>query len=249
MNYPLIKPAFYKNLFQEISEFVKSPSTMMTPSKSVKMKIYDMIGLFVLKMLLLIPVVLFFAVVYDPKSLTQVSMTERFSPPLLLLVGGVILPLVEEVGFRLSLKFRPVYLAMTLCVFTYYILTKGVYQTKISLVDDTFLLRLGSSLIVGLVVFALANIHHIKLKLTQFWQSHFRWIYYATCLVFAAVHIFKYELIWLNILLLPILTLPQLMSGIIYGYVRVSFGFQYNFLFHLSTNVMAIGLSMLPFGN
>lgn len=245
MKYPLIKPAYYKSLFLEISSFVRSPGTVMIPSKSTRMKVYDMIGLFVLKMLMLIPLMIFFGLVYDPKSLTQASMADRFSPPMMLLVGGVILPLVEEVGFRLSLKFKPAFLAMSVGVFAYYILTKGIYHTKISEVDDTFMVRAGASLLVGLGIYLFAHIRHIRIELAAFWQAHFRYIYYTSCVIFAAVHIFKYELIWLNVLLLPLLTLPQLMSGIIYGYVRITFGFQYNLLFHMATNVLAIGLTQL----
>jgi len=68
--------------------------------------------------------------VYKPKNLTSVSMSERFEPLLLLLVGGIILPMFEEIAFRLSLKFKPIYLALTAGTFTYYILTKAVFKTK-----------------------------------------------------------------------------------------------------------------------
>lgn len=245
MKYPLVKPAYYVSLFRDLFFFIKNPSLEEQTEKSTRRKIYDTIGLFIVKMICMIPVILFFALIYDPENVQKASMSERFSPLVMLLVGGFILPLVEEVAFRLSLRFKPLYLSLSLFVFVYYLLTKMVFDTKISAIDDSFVLRAGISVGFGLLLFPLFNYRTIKAKLYQFWQSNFRWIYYLTSLVFAWIHLAKYEIILLNVLLLPILTLPQLMSALINGYTRVKFGFQYPLLFHMANNVIAVGLSVL----
>lgn len=243
--YPLIKSKYYRKLLLEIYAFIKTPRPERDRIKSVKDKLYDTIGLFILKMLFLIPVMLFFAVVYDPENVQSQSMADRFSPFILLFVGGLLLPLVEEVAFRLSLVFKPSNLALSSSALFYYLLTKAVFHTKISAYDETFLLRFGISLGFGGFVFIVFNRSSIRQHWEKLWVSNYRFIYYATCIVFAWMHISKYELIWLNVLLLPILTLPQLMSAIIYGYTRVVFGFQYPLLVHITTNTAAIGLSMV----
>ena len=247
MRYPLIKPRFYGNLFQEILQFIRTPTLEITHDKTVRQKIYGTIGLFILKFLFLIPVVLFFALVYDPENVQNVKMTDRLSPFVFLLVGAFILPFLEEVAFRLSLRFKPIYLTVSSVVLSYYILTKLVFQSSMSLIDDSFVVRVLASLFVGLIVFFIVNEATVKERLTRFWASYFRWIYYTICLLFAWVHITKYELSWKHLLLLPILTLPQLFSALIYGYIRVSFGFQYPLFFHMTNNLLAIGLSFLPF--
>jgi len=247
MNYPLARPKYYFALFKEIFDFIKSPKNKKNLQKSTKAKIYDTIGLYFLKLILLIPVVLFFALVYDPENIQGTSMSDRFSPIAFLLVGGIILPLLEETAFRLSLRFNPIYFALSSSVFSYYILTKAIFFTKMSAVDESFVIRVFISLLVGMLLFPLVNIESLKDKLTKFWSLHFRSIYYLSCLFFAWVHITKYELNLINILLLPILTLPQLMSALIYGYTRISFGFKYPLLFHMSNNLLAISLSFLPF--
>ena len=245
MNYPLIKPKYYVSIFKEITSFIKNPKIERNLEKSTKIKIYDTIGLFILKMVFLIPVVLFFAIVYDPENIQKGNMSERFAPLVLLLVGGVILPFIEEAAFRLSLKYKPSYLALTAAVFSYYILTKIVFQTKLSAVDESFFMRTGISILIGAFLFAIINMKSINKKLIKFWSMHFRSIYYFSCIVFAWLHISKYELNWTNVLLLPILTLPQLMSAIIYGYTRVSFGFQYPLFLHMSNNLIAISMSFV----
>jgi len=245
MNYPLIKPKYYFSLFKETLNFIKNPKNEKNRTKSIKLKIYDTIGLLILKMIFLVPVILFFAVVYDPENIQKDNMSERFTPIMLLLVGVVILPFLEEVLFRLSLKFKPIYLALTSSVFCYYILTKLVFHTKLSAVDESFLMRVVISISLGLVSYPIINIKSFKKTLSKFWAQHFRSIYYISCLVFAWMHYSKYELNWTNTLLLPILTLPQLMSAIIYGYIRVSYGFQYPLLLHMSNNLIGFSMSYL----
>lgn len=245
MNYPLIKPKYYISLFKEIINFIKNPKNEKNFTKSTKQKIYDTVGLLLLKMLFLVPVVLFFAIVYDPENIQEENMSERFTPIVLLLVGVIILPLLEEVLFRLSLKFKPIYLALTLSVFCYYFLTKLVFYTKLSALDDSFLTRAVISILLGVIFYPIINIKKIKATLSEFWTRHFQSVYYISCLVFAWMHYSKYELNWTNALLLPILTLPQLMSAIIYGYIRVTFGFRYPLFLHMSNNLLGFCVSFL----
>ncbi|EZH74085.1 hypothetical protein ATO12_14515 [Aquimarina atlantica] len=247
MRYPLITPKYYFTLFKELIGFIKKPKYENNLEKSVTLKIYDTIGLYFLKFMLLIPVILFFALVYDPENVQKANMLERFSPLVLLVVGGIILPLIEEVAFRLSLKFKPIYIALSSSVFSYYALTKIVFQTKISAIDESFMIRVVIAIALGLLLYPVVNSTSIKERLANFWRTHFRSIYYISCVCFAWIHITKYELNLTNILLLPILTLPQLMSALIYGYIRTSFGFKYPLFFHMSSNLLAISLSLLPF--
>ncbi|MTI21506.1 hypothetical protein E1176_10795 [Fulvivirga sp. RKSG066] len=67
MKYPLIKPKFYIGLFNELILFIKAPSNSPNHDKSNKEKVYDTIGLFILKMILLIPVMAFLLLFTIPK--------------------------------------------------------------------------------------------------------------------------------------------------------------------------------------
>lgn len=249
MNYPLIRPKYYFSLFIQILAFIKKPHNRRDLEKSTRTKVYDTIGLYIIKLVLLIPIVLFFALIYDPENIQSASMADRFSPLVLILVGGIVLPFLEEVAFRLSLQFKPIYASFSLSVLSYYFLTKAVFFTKMSAVDDSFLIRILVSVLVGFTLYPIVKMDSIRVRLITFWNTHFRSICYVSCLIFAWMHISKYELSWVNILLLPLLTLPQLMSALIYGYIRISFGFQYPLLFHISNNFVAISLSLLPFSD
>ena len=250
MNYPLAKPAYYFTLFKELIRFIRNPKSESNTEKSTRIKIYDTIGLFVLKVFFLVILAVFMAIIspwFDPENISKSNMLERFEFPMLLLVGGFILPLIEEVCFRLSLRFQPLHLSLTFMVICYYVLTKLIYHTSLSMVDESFTVRVLTSLGFGLLTYPIFSSQKVKSVFGKFWQRNIKWIYYISCLSFAWIHIFNYELSLLNLLFLPLITLPQLMSAIINGYTRLVFGFQYPLFFHFVNNLISIGLTQLAF--
>jgi hypothetical protein len=240
----LIKPEYYACLFRELLIFLRSPEPFGNTEKTFKRKVSDTIGLYVLKLIFLVPVILFLATVYDPENVQSQNMEERFSPLVLFLLGGFILPFVEEIAFRLSLRFRAGNLALSAFALMYYFVTKAVFQTKISLIDDSFISRVAIAFVFGLVIYLWLVNAKVNQRLQNFWLTNFKYIYYLSCIVFAWMHISKYELTLLNVLLLPILTLPQLFSAIIYGYIRVKFGFCYPLMLHVSMNSLVLIFSL-----
>lgn len=245
ISYPFIKPKFYGTLIRDLVSFIKSPGSDMT-TKSVKNKVYETIGLFLIKAVFSVTVASLLQFIYEPENLTSTSMAERFSPLMLLVVGGFVLPVFEEITFRLSLRFNPIYFTFTSGTFTYYILTKTIFKSRLSLVDDTFWYRVGIAIIILLIAYVLSSKGSIKLRLQKFWRKHFRVIYYLSCVSFAWLHIFNFEISVVNVLWMPILTLPQLFSATIAGYTRIVFGFQYPLLVHMCTNILFLSLTFLP---
>ncbi|MDT0607035.1 hypothetical protein [Croceitalea rosinachiae] len=230
---------------RDLVNFIKSPKERLLVEKTIKNKIYDTIGLFLIKVIFSVMVASLLQFIYKPENLTSTSMAERFSPLVLLMVGGIVLPLFEEITFRLSLRFNPIYFALTSGTFTYYILTKAVFKSRLSLLDDTFLYRIFIAIIIVLLAYILYSRKNIKSALERGWKKHFRMIYYFSCASFAWLHIFNFELSFINFLWMPILTLPQLFSATIAGYTRVAFGFQYPLLVHMITNIFFLSITFL----
>ncbi|MFD2587234.1 hypothetical protein ACFSQJ_09850 [Croceitalea marina] len=246
VSYPLIKPKYYKSLILDLGNFIRHPINELSIKKSTKHKIYDTIGLFFIKVVFSIMVASLLQLVYEPENQTSVSMSERFGSFPLLLIGGMILPIFEEITFRLSLKFRPIYLALTSGTLTYYVITKAIFKSRLSMVDETFWYRIITGFMILLIVYVISSRRFIRQDLQQFWKKHFKLIYYLSCISFAWLHIFNFELNLINLLLLPILTLPQLFSATIAGYTRVAFGFKYPVLLHMITNSLFLSLTLLP---
>lgn len=73
-------------------------------------------------------------------------------------------------------------------------------------------------------------------------QSDFRWLFYLFAFIFGAIHISNYGVTTTTILLLPILTAPQIVAGMFLGLIRVKVGLLYSILFHALYN----GVLMIP---
>ncbi|SDW33542.1 CAAX protease self-immunity [Lutibacter oricola] len=246
MKLQLIKPKFYIQLFRELIGFIKQPKLEINDTKTVKTKVIETIGLFVIKMMATITIAIVLGLFYEPTNITDSKMAERFTPLIFVLVGGFVLPAFEEITFRLSLKFNVCYASLSITTITYYILTKAVFKTNLSLVDDSFYLRILYSIGIGVLSLIVLNFNSIKKRLNNYWNRNFRFIYYTSCILFAWLHIFNFELSILNLVLLPIITLPQLFSATIAGYTRVAFGFQYPLIIHMFTNTIFISLTFIP---
>lgn len=246
MKYPFIKPKFYFSLLIDLFHFIVKPYSESLINKTTKEKTYETIGLFFIKILFSLTIASLLQFVYEPENIASISMSERFGPFMLLLIGGFILPLFEEVTFRLSLKFKPIYFALSSGTFMYYIFTKAIFKSKLSLVDDTFIYRVIIALVSMLLIYAFVRREKVKIVLDCFWKNNFRYIYYGSCISFAWLHIFNFELNITNLLLLPILTLPQFFSSTIAGYTRIAFGFRYPLAIHMATNFIFTLLTFIP---
>ena len=252
MKYPLLRPSYNRSLFLAVLDFVRAPRYSAFAEIPIGEKIRDTLGLFVVKLVLFVAIALFMALlspVFDPQNVSVHNLTARFAPAMLFVVAALALPLLEEVGFRLSLKFKPGYLAMSLSVICYYFMTKAVYGTSNSMIDESFLTRAGLSIAVGVAIYPVLKARTVSYALSRFWENHFRWVFYGSCGSFALVHLFNYELSVINLVLMPLITLPQIVSGVIYGYARMVLGFQYALLAHAVNNTVFVLGSMLPEGD
>lgn len=239
MKLKLINPRHYFNEFKQLSKFVITPVYNSNNALTIGQKITGTWTLFVVKILLTIVFGVSIGIFYDPENRTTISMAERFSPPALLLISVFALPLLEEIAFRLSLEFKPIFLAMTLGVLGYYIASKAIYNAKLSDVHHDFNVRIIIALTILIVSYPLFSIPKITRGLKLFWENNFRWILYVFCLGFAWMHIFNYELTFEHLIMMPVITLPKLVNALCYGYVRINYGFTYTLAIHVCTNSIA----------
>jgi len=241
----LFKFAFIKQSIKDFASFVISPKMPSHSDASFNQKLSTSIILFILKFAFSVLVAGLIGLFYEPKNLTDQSLSERFEPLLYLIVGGMLLPCYEEIFFRLSLKFKPIYLALSAFCLGYYVCTKFVYGTRLTMLDDTFYVRIATGIFIGTVCFIILRNKRLLEYFRNTWTQKFSVIYYLSVIIFAWLHVFNFELTPVNILLTPILTLPQLFSGLVMGYIRIKFGFIYPLVFHMATNSVLVSLDIL----
>ncbi len=249
MRLKLINPKHYYNEFKQLSKFIITPVYKPNNELTITQKIEGAWTMFVVKFILAIIVGVSIGIFYDAENKTTISMAERFSPPILLVLMVLVLPLLEEIGFRLSLKFKPIFLALTLGTLGYYISSKAIYHAKFSDIHNHFEERIIIVLIILIVTYPLFSIPKIKKSLELFWENNFRWVLYFFLIGFAWVHIFNYELTLEHVLLMPLITMDKLVSAMCYGYARVNYGFIYSFAIHMLNNSIGFIVGVLLSSN
>lgn len=80
------------------------------------------------------------------------------------------------------------------------------------------------------------------------YKKGFKYIFYGFAVLFGYIHIFNFEIETTVILLSPILVLPQIILGLILGYLRVKLGLIYSIILHALYNGI-LTLPMLLFGD
>lgn len=76
-------------------------------------------------------------------------------------------------------------------------------------------------------------------------SNYFPIFFYILTFLFGFVHLFNYESFENAIWFAPLLFLPQLVTGISLGYIRIRMGLPYSILFHALFNLVILGPSIL----
>ena len=76
--------------------------------------------------------------------------------------------------------------------------------------------------------------------LTLFNKKYFKIAFYSLALLFGYVHLFNFEITTKVLLFSPLLVLPQIVLGLVFGYIRVRFGLLYSMLLHACYNGVLI---------
>ncbi|MEJ7692370.1 hypothetical protein [Daejeonella sp.] len=237
MKLRFVNPKHYYIEFLKFKNYILNPVYIESNKNTILQNISGTWNIVVIKIILTIIVGIVATLIYDPVNKTTERWLELYSTGTIFLLSIIIFPLLEEIAFRLSLKFRQVYLSLTLGVLAYYMVTKGFYQTKLSNIDNHFEIRLMIGVLTILIPYAIITSNpKIKSGLDRFWKRNFKWVFYFFCITFAFIHIFNYELNLKHLLLLPLITLPKLVSAITYGYVRMHYGFIYSLGLHMFSN-------------
>ena len=240
MKLRFMNPKEYYKEFLQFKNYILRPTYIASNKKIILQNIGATWRVFVIKVILTLITGIVVAFIYDPVNQTKVNWLELYTTETIFLLSMIILPSLEEIAFRLSLKFKPTHLSLTIGVLTYYVITKGIYQTKLSTIDNHFEVRVMISMITILTSYAIiASNSKIKSGLDKFWKTNFKWVFYLFCITFSVLHILNYELTLRHLLLLPLIALPKLVSALTYGYVRMRYGFIYSLGLHMFWNSFA----------
>jgi len=144
-----------------------------------------------------------------------------------ILIGVFLAPIYEEILFRAPLIFKKKYICLFMIV---------------SAILDV--LAMIKPNILGTIVFSnfllIPIILHLifsEKKIEIFIKQNFRWFFYFSVFFFGFAHLTIFSGDYLKIILIaPILVSPQIILGLILGYIRMNYGLRYSIIFHCVIN-------------
>lgn len=222
-----------KNFFQ----FVISPTLFQPEKTKITPKLLlHFLGLYLFYMAINACIISLSSFLNLPKIESVEAVRNENSVVMSVLIIAFIAPVIEEIAFRLSLRFSVVNVTLSLGVLSFFITNKIPHKAF-----DSMWLRSGIVLVTLLIFFFI--IRFFSEKLALFWKTHFRYILYFFCITFAFIHIFNFPLSFRTFLLMPLLTFPQLLGAFVFSFVRIKYGFFIGVFFHIFNNLLpAIGL-------
>lgn len=150
---------------------------------------------------------------------------------LLILVG----PFVEELIFRLPLRFKKAYFIPFILIFLFYAGT---------LIFKTLHLSLAVSipLFAGITAFSFLYIFNRNMaeKRETTLTANYSFYFYSLTILFALFHLFNYNYTPNLLIFAPIVVLPQFICGFLIGFIRIKQGFFWGFFFHALHNAVFV---------
>ena len=156
----------------------------------------------------------------------------RDIPPLMVVVMAVlVLPPLEEIVFRGWMTGRPRALALLAGAVAIGLGLVAVHAARLAF--------LAPGIAIAGVVAALAAAWALrKREATPDWFTrNFKWFYWGSALIFASAHYSNYPA--MSAAHLPVV-LPQLWSGLVFGFVRLRFGLLQSITLHCTSNALVL---------
>lgn len=163
-----------------------------------------------------------------------VDFVSTASPMVVIIVSAILAPLMEEITFRLGLKFSLRRLALSLS-FGVVMLAGMIFTSFIAEIG----VLLGAYVILFFVIYQILK-YISAVTIDNIYKKHFGLLFYFSAVTFGLIHIQNYTDLSKSWFLLPLLILPQLLAGLIFGYVRVKLGFTYALFTHIFYNSLTL---------
>lgn len=159
------------------------------------------------------------------EDMTQIEMTKGLA-----VAGVFIIPFYEEIMFRLWLVPTKRNYYFVLVTFFLLLVFSIIKKSTSGIIIE------GSLLIIFLAVYFVD-----RNQLKSFYQKYFKFIFWGSAFVFGLLHAFNYQGSFKEIVALSIiLGSRQIITGLIFGYARMNYGYFYGVLLHMSINVLAL---------
>lgn len=146
------------------------------------------------------------------------------------IVITVLSPVLEELTFRIGLKFSKLNLLIMILGINF-IIFKSFFEMDWY---KSFFLTLISGILFCLYIEKKSK------ELRRFWLNNKKNIFYTLLLSFSFLHLHNYKFSFELLLLSPIIILPRIFGGLIYSYTRFKLGIVSAIMMHILNNTFPL---------
>ena len=219
------------NAYKSFYFFIKS--SRITHSNNLNSFFKDFTILYLTDFLIRIFILSLFILYFDESPYTEEIDNSIYNSFYVIIFLG---PIIEEIAFRLSLKYTRLNVFLSSTLISYYLLTKFIFKLDSFNIEQYFLYRILLSLIIGCLFLAFCFFKEQRIII--FYEKHLKFIIYLNCILFTIIHLNN-----LNnnipLFFIIILLLPYFISSLIYSYLRLKYSFVHSTFSHVFTNFIS----------
>jgi len=204
-------------------DFIDISAFLINPNPGVQFRIDSIASFFkiVMKSFLVILLIdLFFAVlIATPLKYFNLfpALKEFSTTPVTIFKITILIPIMEELVFRLPLRVTKVNLLISLSIVVYYILSKLIISNTYFSIIFTLLMAISG--------FLFTKESTLINSISAFVNLHFLKFFYLQALVFGFLHLTNYNLDFDFFYLFPLFIMGYLFVGCLWGYLRVRYSY------------------------
>ena len=239
-----------KNIIEHWKAFIKF---IFLPTHSLARKEwhYSSLYLFIITCIVLMVIGSVFQITFSGFFQTEKNIVQNkdiFILPniLILLIGGILAPIFEELSFRLPLRlsFTNIFIAVIASVITFTFISKSsilsIYNTQ-QINFSCYSLLIPAILLITFFTFKIISLF----KNSTFMYSIFIWM---LAILFALSHGYENIFSLQSFIYVLVSSTTQLLAGLYYSYLRLQFGIKLSIIIHCFWNTFLVLLKIL-FGN
>lgn len=222
------------SVFIELLKFIYKPNKDKEEGSSIYRNMYRTVLLFVVSFP--ITLILTLIITYITNKVSKVHESADDYNFTLFLLTCLIIPLIEEIAFRLPLRYSKINLSLSVAVLFFYTINYFFTLKDHFDIENYFFLRIAVSILGGIICYLFCVKY--SNSFVEFYKNDFNKIFYFYSVLFAVMHISNYEFTLDTLLLTPIIILPKILSSFVGGFVRVKYGFLYCLFLHSFHNMV-----------
>jgi hypothetical protein len=147
----------------------------------------------------------------------------------------IIVPIIEEILFRLILKPTRLYVGIFSLFFSFYLLNRNF--TNANFMELTFYLKLSIAIIISMLIYLKSDLY------VSFIKKHIKYFIIISIIIFGLAHISNIKPLHFQLFLFyPIFVIPQMIIGYFITNIRLKLGFLWGILLHCFVNLINIYL-------